>query len=60
MTSSASISSLTRMAPRVAVKPEPTVADSARPATIGEISRVLRYAEMKPAKRAMPICCRPW
>ena len=42
MTSSASISSLMRIAPSWAVKPQPTVADSARPATSGAISRVLK------------------
>ena len=42
MTSSASISSLIRMAPIWAVNPQPTVADSARPATSGAISRVLK------------------
>ena len=48
MTSRASISSLMRIAPSCAVKPQPTVADSARPATIGAISRVLKNAVMKP------------
>ena len=42
MTSSASISSEIRMAPSCAVKPQPTVADSAMPATSGAISRVLK------------------
>ena len=42
ITSSASTSSLMRIAPSWAVKPQPTVADSARPATSGEISRVLK------------------
>jgi len=37
-----------------AVKPAPTVADRARPATSGAISRVLKYAEMKPVKAAVP------
>ena len=48
MTSRASISSLIRIAPSCAVNPQPTVADSARPATSGAISRVLKNAEMKP------------
>ena len=42
MTSSASTSSEMRIAPSCAVKPQPTVAASARPATSGAISRVLR------------------
>jgi hypothetical protein len=42
ITSSASISSLIRMAPSWAVNPQPTVAASARPATSGAISRVLK------------------
>ncbi len=41
MTSSASISSEIRMAPSCAVKPAPTVADNASPATSGATSRVL-------------------
>src|SRR5207302_1478633 len=48
LTSSASISSLMRIAPSCAVNPQPTVADSARPATSGAISRVLKNAEMNP------------
>ena len=48
MTSSASISSEMRIEPSWAVNPQPTVADSASPATSGAISRVLKYAEMKP------------
>ncbi len=42
------------MAPSWAVNPHPTVADSARPATSGAISRVLKYAETKPANAAVP------
>ena len=42
ITSRASISSVIRIAPSWAVKPQPTVADSARPATSGAISRVLK------------------
>ena len=55
ITSRASISSEIRIAPSWAVKPQPTVADSARPATSGAISRVLKYAEMKPVNAAVPI-----
>ena len=42
MTSRASISSLIRIAPSCAVNPQPTVADRARAATSGAISRVLK------------------
>ena len=42
ITSSASISSEIRIAPSCAVNPQPTVADSASPATSGAISRVLK------------------
>ena len=55
MTSRASTSSEIRMAPSWAVKPQPTVAARAMPATSGAISRVLKYAETKPAKAAVPI-----
>ncbi len=54
MTSSASISSAIRIEPSCAVKPQPTVAESARPATSGAISRVLKYAEMKPVSAGVP------
>ena len=54
MTSRASISSLIRMAPICAVNPQPTVADSASPATSGAISRVLKYAERKPVNAEVP------
>ena len=54
ITSRASTSSEMRMAPSWAVKPQPTVAASAMPATSGAISRVLKYAETKPAKLAVP------
>ena len=37
-----------RIAPSWAVKPHPTVAASAMPATSGAISRVLKYADTKP------------
>lgn len=53
-----STSSLMRMAPSCAVKPAPTVAERARPATSGAISRVLKYAEMKPVNAAVPIWLR--
>ena len=42
ITSRASTSSEIRIAPSCAVKPQPTVAASAMPATSGEISRVLK------------------
>ncbi len=42
ITSSASTSSEIRIAPSWAVKPQPTVAASAMPATSGAISRVLK------------------
>ncbi len=42
MTSRASTSSEIRIAPSWAVKPQPTVAASASPATSGAISRVLK------------------
>ncbi len=54
MTSSASTSSLIRIAPSWAVKPQPTVAASARPATSGAISRVLKYAETNPVNAEEP------
>lgn len=61
--SRASTSSLMRIAPSCAVNPAPTVAERARPATSGAISRVLKYAEMKPVKAAVPIwlsAAYPW
>ena len=42
ITSRASISSEILIAPSCAVNPQPTVAESATPATSGEISRVLK------------------
>src|SRR3954465_6923499 len=54
ITSSASTSSEIRIAPSCAVKPQPTVAASAMPATSGAISRVLKYAETKPENAAVP------
>src|SRR3989440_7134878 len=60
MTSSASTSSEIRMAPSCAVNPQPTVADSAIAATSGEISRVLKYAEMNPVNALEPIWLSAW
>ena len=54
ITSSASTSSEIRIAPSWAVKPQPTVAASAMPATSGAISRVLKYADTKPENAAVP------
>ena len=55
MTSRASISSETRCAPSWAVKPAPTVADSASAETSGATSRVLKYAVTKPENADVPI-----
>ena len=55
ITSRASTSSEMRIAPSWAVKPQPTVAARAMPATSGAISRVLKYAETKPENAAVPI-----
>ena len=55
ITSRASTSSEMRMAPSCAVKPQPTVAARAMPATSGAISRVLKYAETNPENAAVPI-----
>ena len=63
MTSSASISSLIRMAPNSAVAPAPTVAASARPATIGAAMRVLASAAKKPVNASTPMLpsdAKPW
>ena len=63
ITSSASTSSEIRIAPSWAVNPQPTVAARAMPATSGAISRVLKYAETKPEKAAVPSWLRaayPW
>ena len=60
ITSSASTSSEIRIAPSWAVKPQPTVADSASAATSGEISRVLKYAETKPVNALLPIWLSAW
>jgi hypothetical protein len=48
------------MAPSCAVNPHPTVAASASPATSGAISRVLKYAEMKPVKAPVPSWSSAW
>ena len=55
ITSSASISSLTRIAPSCAVKPAPTVAVSAMPAIAGAASRVFTYAATKPDSALTPM-----
>src|SRR4051794_27118975 len=63
ITSSASTSSEIRIAPSWAVKPQPTVAARAMPATRGAISRVLKYADTKPENAAVPSWFRaayPW
>ncbi len=63
ITSRASISSEIRIAPSWAVKPQPTVAESASAATIGAISRVLTYADRKPVRTELPNWSRaakPW
>jgi len=49
-----------RIAPSCAVKPQPTVAERASAATSGEISRVLKYAEMKPVNALEPIWLSAW
>ena len=59
MTSSASISSLMRIAPSCAVNPAPTCAASATPATSGVISRVFANEVMTPVNASAPICCSP-
>ena len=51
ITSSASISSLIRIAPSCAVAPAPMVAARAMPAISGAISRTLKNAEAKPGQR---------
>ena len=47
------------MAPSCAVKPAPTCAARATPATRGVISRVLANEEMTPTKAWAPICWSP-
>jgi len=55
ITSSASISSLIRIAPSWAVAPAPMVAASATPAVSGAASRTLKYAEAKPVRASTPM-----
>ena len=54
ITSSASISSLMRMAPSCAVAPAPMVAASATPAVAGAMNRTLRNAPRKPVRASIP------
>ncbi len=63
MTSSASISSLIRMAPSSAVAPAPTVAAMAMPVTTGAAMRTLISAAKKPVKASTPMLpsdAKPW
>ena len=63
ITSSASISSLIRMAPSSAVAPAPTVAASAWPATTGAAMRTLISAAKNPVNASTPILpseAKPW
>ena len=55
ITSSASISSLIRMAPSCAVAPAPMVADSATAVVAGAISRTLKKADANPVRASTPI-----
>ncbi|SKX93326.1 Uncharacterised protein [Mycobacteroides abscessus subsp. abscessus] len=55
MVSSASISSLTRMAPNCAVAPAPIVAASAIPAITGTAMRTLMKAEKNPVNASTPM-----
>jgi hypothetical protein len=55
MDSSASISSLMRMAPSCAVTPAPNVAAKPIPATTGATRRTLRNADKNPVNASMPI-----
>ena len=62
-TSSASISSLIRMAPNWAVAPAPTVAASATPATMGAAMRVFASAAKNPVNASTPMLpsdAKPW
>ncbi len=54
MTSSASISSLIRIAPSWAVAPAPMVADSATAVVPGTMSRTLKNADAKPVSASNP------
>jgi hypothetical protein len=63
ITSSASISSLIRIAPSSAVAPAPTVAASAMPAIRGAAARTSTSAAKKPVNDSMPILpsdAKPW
>ena len=63
MTSSASISSLIRMAPNWAVAPAPTVAANATPETMGAAMRVLASAAKNPVNASTPMLpsdANPW
>ena len=53
--SSASISSLIRIAPNCAVTPAPNVAASPMPATTGAAMRTLMKADRKPVSASMPM-----
>ena len=55
MTSSASISSLIRIAPSWAVAPAPMVAAMPTPAVSGAISRTLKKADAKPVRASTPM-----
>ena len=55
ITSSASISSLMRIAPSWAVAPAPIVAARPMPAVSGAISRTLKYADANPVSASTPI-----
>ena len=55
MVSSASISSLIRMAPNCAVVPAPMVAAKATPAVHGAIIRTLKNADRKPVSASTPM-----
>ena len=55
MTSSASISSLIRIAPSCAVAPAPIVAASAMAAVAGAINRTLKNADANPVNASTPI-----
>ena len=63
ITSSASISSLIRMAPSSAVAPAPTVAASAWPVTTGATTRTLTSAAKNPVNASTPMLpseAKPW
>ena len=54
ITSSASISSLIRIAPICAVAPAPIVADNATGVVPGTMSRTLKNADANPVSASMP------